>query len=162
MTRISKTILVLFISCFYITIVQGQTTILSSGSNASGGNGTVSCSIGQVVYTTNIGASGRVTQGVQQPFEISIEVGVEQANDINLVCSAYPNPADDYLTLEVKNSDNKNLSYQLFDVKGKLLKEKKVTGNVTRISMVNLLPSVYLLKVIDNQKEIKIFKIIKK
>jgi hypothetical protein len=146
----------------YIATGQAQVSVNTTGGNASGGNGTVSYSIGQVVYTTNIGASGRVTQGVQQPYEISIITEAELTNEITLVCSAYPNPVDDFLTLEVKNYDKENLSYKLFDVNGKLFAEKKVTGNVTRISMVNLLPSVYLLKIIDNQKEIKIFKIIKK
>jgi hypothetical protein len=63
--------------------------------------------------------------------------------------------------LKVENYDKENLSYKLFDANGKLLDNKKVTGNETTISMANLFPAVYFLKVIDNQKEIKTFKIIK-
>ena len=145
-----------------LTGLQAQESINSTGGNASGGGGTVSYSIGQVVYTTNTSvAYGSVAQGVQQPFEISVITAIKQAQDITLVCSVYPNPASDFLTLKVDNYDAESLSYKLFDANGKLLESKIVTGNITIISMANLLPSLYFLKVIDNQKEIKTFKIIK-
>jgi len=145
----------------YGTTIQAQNTIPASGGNASG-SGTVSYSVGQVVYTTNTSTTyGSVAQGVQQPFEISVITAIKQAKDITLVCSVYPNPASDFLTLKVENHDTDNLSYKLFDANGKLLESKKVTGNETVISMANLLPSLYFLKVIENQKEIKTFKIIK-
>lgn len=144
------------------TTVQAQNVIPTSGGNASGSEGTVSYTLGQVVYTTSTSTtSGSVAQGVQQPFEISVIAGIKEAENINLVCSVYPNPASDFLTLKVENYDTENLSYKLFDANGKLLESKKVTGNETIISMANLFSSLYFLKVIDNQKEIKTFKIIK-
>ncbi len=156
--------IVLFLVCLFGfgTTGQAQNDIAASGSNASGSGGTVSYSVGQVVFTTNTSiTSGSVTQGVQQPFEISVITRIEQTNGITLVCIAYPNPANDFLTLKVENYIPENLSYKLFDANGKLLENKKVTGNVTIISLGNILSSLYFLKVIDNQKEIKIFKIIK-
>lgn len=145
----------------YGTTIQAQNTISASGGNASG-SGTASYSVGQIVYTTNTSiTSGSVAQGVQQPFEISVITGIELAEDIMLVLSVYPNPANDFLTLKVENYDKKSLSYKLFDASGRLLKSIKVSGNETIISMANLFPSFYILKVIDNQKEIKTFKIIK-
>jgi len=145
----------------YVTTLQGQEVIPVTGGNATGGGGSVSYTVGQITYLTLSGTNGTVAQGVQQPFEISVITAIEQAKDITLVCSVYPNPASDFLTLKVENYDKENLSYILFDASGKLLVSKKVTGNVTIISMANLLPSLYFLKVIDNQKEIKTFKIIK-
>ena len=102
-------------------------------------------------------------QGVQQPYEISVISGIEQAKDINLICTAYPNPTTDYLTLKVENYDNENLSYQLFDISGKLLENKELTGNETTIGMANLVSATYFLKVVhaSSQQEIKTFKIIK-
>jgi hypothetical protein len=140
--------------------IRAQNAIPASGGNATG-SGTVSYSIGQFVYTTNTGTNGTVAQGVQQPFEISVITSIEQAKDITLVCAAYPNPASDFLTLKVENYDTESLSYKLFDSNGKLLESKKVSGHETIISMANLLSSLYFLKVLDNQKEIKSFKIIK-
>jgi hypothetical protein len=155
-------VLVIFCLFGFGSTIQAQNGIPASGGNASGSGGTVSYSVGQVVYTTNTSiTSGSVAQGVQQPFEISVITAIEQAEDITLVCSVYPNPASDFLILKVENYDKESLSYKLIDSNGKLLESKKVTGNETIISMANLLPNLYFLKVVDNQKEIKTFKIIK-
>ena len=152
------------LSMFGIGItVHAQNSISTSGGNASGSGETVSYSVGQAVYTTNTSiTAGSVAHGVQQPFEISVITSIEQARDITLVYYAYPNPASEFLSLNIDNYENENLSYKLFDANGKLLKSKIVTGNETIISMANLLPSFYFLKVIDDQKEIITFKIIKK
>jgi hypothetical protein len=141
--------------------LQAQNAIPATGGNALGSGGSASYSVGQVVYTINTGTTGSVAHGVQQPFEISIITGLEKAKEITLNCSAYPNPASDFLTLKVENYDNQNLSYQLYNISGILLENKKVTGNETAISMGNRLSGAYFLKVMDNQKEIKTFKIIK-
>ena len=54
-----------------------------------------------------------------------------------------------------------SLSYQLYDINGKLLQNNKPKGFETIISMANLKPANYFLKVTDNTKEVKVFKIIK-
>ena len=118
-------------------------------------------SVGQVVYKTDTGTNGSVAQGVQQPFEISVITGIKQANGINLNCTAYPNPTSDYLVLKVENYDKINLSYQLFDMNGKLLENTKMTDNEIGIEMTNLVPATYFVKVTEGNKEIKTFKIIK-
>jgi hypothetical protein len=143
------------------TTVQAQNSISASGGNASGSGGTVSYSVGQVVYTKYTGTNGSVAQGVQQPYEISVVTEIAEAKDISLEIEVYPNPATDFFKLRIKNYEVENLRYQLYDINGSLLKDNKVEGNETRISMQNLLPSVYFLKVTDNNKVIKTFKIIK-
>ena len=145
-----------------LTGLQAQTAVTATGGDASGSGGTVAYSVGQVVYTTNTGTNGSVAQGVQQPFEISVVTGIEEAKGINLMVSAYPNPTTDFLTLKVENYDNTNLSYQLLDMNGKLLESKKLECNQTSIVMSNLVPVTYFLKVIQGEKEVKTFKIIKK
>ncbi len=106
--KIFNVALVLFCLFGFGFTIQAQNTIPASGGNASGGGGTVSYSVGQIVYTTNTSvSSGSVAQGVQQPFEISVITAIEQAEDITLVCSVYPNPASDFLTLKVENYDNR-------------------------------------------------------
>ena len=124
----------------------------------------MSYTVGQVVYTTNTGTNGSVAQGVQQPFEISVVTGIEEAKGITLQCSAYPNPTTDFLTLKVDASTSlstQSMEYQLFDINGKLLENKKVEDDETSIVMSNLVPATYFLKIIQNNKEIKTFKIIK-
>lgn len=155
-------LLIAFCLIANVTTIQAQNAIPATGGNASGSGGTSDYTVGQVVYTTNSGTNGSVAQGVQQPYEISTVTGIEEALGIMLECLIYPNPTNDFLTLKVENYDIQNLWYKLFDASGRLLESKKVTGNETQISMVSLSPSVYFLKVADNQKDIKTFTIIKK
>ena len=144
-----------------LTGVQAQTSVNATGGDASGGGGSVSYSVGQVVYTTHTGTSGSVAEGVQQPYEISVVTGLEEAQSINLSVTAYPNPTTDYLTLRIDEFEISNLSFQLYDMNGKLLQNEKITGNQTSIVMSNLLPATYFVKVIQGNKEVKTFKIIK-
>ncbi|MBE9469140.1 MAG: T9SS type A sorting domain-containing protein [Bacteroidetes bacterium] len=144
--------------------LQAQEVISASGGNASGNGGKVSYTVGQVVYTTNTGTSGSVSQGVQQAYEISVVSGIEQAQDINLICSTYPNPTTNFLTLNVdaeRSRSIQSMSYQLFDINGKFLESKILTSNKTTITMENRVASIYFLKVLDNNKELKTFKVIK-
>ena len=144
-----------------LTGVQAQTSVNATGGDASGGGGSVSYSVGQVVYTTHTGTSGSVAEGVQQPYEISVVTGLEEAQSINLSVTAYPNPTTDYLTLRIDEFEISNLSFQLYDMNGKLLQNEKITGNQTSIVMSNLVPANYFVKVIQGNKKVKTFKIIK-
>lgn len=141
---------------------QAQEAVLSTRGDASGSGGSSSYSVGQVFYKTTIGSSGSLAQGVQQPFEISQVLGVEDIVGINLSLMAYPNPTNNFLNLSIKNYDLNNLSYQLYDLTGRLLINKKLTNNNTNIVMSHYPSAMYYLKVIDHQKLIKTFKIIKK
>ncbi|MGD0341661.1 MAG: hypothetical protein ABSA76_08155, partial [Bacteroidales bacterium] len=62
--------------------IHAQSTITTSGGNASGSGGSASYTIGQVVYSTITGTNGSSAQGVQQPYEISIITGIAEAKDI--------------------------------------------------------------------------------
>lgn len=153
---------VIFLLGLGLTGLQAQEAVLASGGDASGSGGSISYSVGQVVYTTSTGTSGySVAEGVQQPYEISVIIGVEEDSGLKLECMAYPNPAKDHLTLKILDYDIEDLSYQLYDLTGNLLENEKLVGNETTISLGKLAPANYFLKITDNQKEIKIFKIIK-
>ncbi len=144
-----------------LTGLQAQEAIPVTGGNASGSGGSTSYSVGQVVYNTYTGTNGSVAHGVQQPYEISIIIGMEEAEGINLDVSAYPNPTTHSLNLKIENYDYSNLSYQLFDMQGKLIESKNIEGDQTKIVMSNLVPAAYFLKVFEDNKEVKTFKIIK-
>jgi hypothetical protein len=150
-----------FLFVIGLTGLQAQSTIPASGGNASGSGGSVSYSVGQIVYSKNTGTSGSSSQGVQQPYEISVITGIEEAKDISLEIVVYPNPAADFIKLNIKNYEVNNLTYQLYDISGSLLQDKNVDSNEITISMQDLRPSTYFLKVIQGKKDIKTFKIIK-
>ncbi len=156
--KFSVTILMMFV---FTSFLYSQEAVATAGGDASGSGGSVSFTIGQVFYKTVSVSGGVATEGVQQPFEIIVETGIEDAKDIDLRLSAYPNPTKDNLTLRIVDYERDNLSYQLYDVSGQIVKNKKITGNETLIQMSGLSKSVYILNVTDKNKVIKTFKIIK-
>ncbi len=153
----SGALLLLFIG---LAGIHAQEVIPTTGGEASGGGGSICYSVGQLIYTTNVGINGSVAQGVQQPYEISVVSGLEDLG-INLNVSAYPNPTTDFLLLIIEKENLKEFSYQLYDLDGKLLEYKKITGNQTRVVISNFLPATYFLKVIKGKEEVKAFKIVK-
>jgi hypothetical protein len=101
-----------------------------------------------------------VSHGVQQPYEISIVLGLDNRS-INLELSAYPNPTTDYLKLNVGKAELSTLNFQLYDISGKLIESRKIISSSETIAMEKLHTATYFLKVTNNNKEVKIFKIIK-
>ena len=149
---------------FSLSSSSAQETFPASGGDAKGSGGSVSYSVGQLFYIIHTGTAGSVAEGVQQPFEISVVTGIQDAIGINLVFSAFPNPAFDYLILRVDNYDFENLEYFLYNVSGRPLKEGKITAFETTISVASLVPAVYFVKVIQtipSYQEVKTFRIIK-
>jgi opacity protein-like surface antigen len=149
---------------FSLSTVSAQESVNATGGDASGSGGSASYSVGQVIYTTNSGTSGSVAEGVQQPYEISVVTGIEEAKGINLSVSAYPNPTTDFLQLKVDASTTlsiQSMTYQLYDMQGNLLQIKNLTGTETQIDMSNYVPSTYFVRVISENQSIKEFKIIK-
>ena len=144
-----------------MTGLQAQNTIPATGGNATGAGGTSSYTVGQVVYITNTGTNGSSAQGVQQPYEISVVSGNEEAQDISLEIMVYPNPTTDFIKLKIENYEVLNLRYQLYDINGSLLEDNIIDGSETSIVISSLMPATYFLKVTDNKKVVKTFKIIK-
>ena len=162
--------LFMFIPCGIFSL-SAKESVITSGAEAAGNGGTMSYTIGQVAYQTQNGTNGSVSQGVQQPFEISVVTGLEEAKSISLSVTAYPNPTNEYLTLKINENlqtkhDLSQLSFQLYDMNGKLLQNKKLTGTETQIDMNSYGPATYFIKVIVKKQgiasqEVKTFKIIK-
>ena len=155
-------ILFILIGMCNMSLPAQQTVSSACGNAATGGEGTVSYTVGQVAYTTiTNGVNGSVAQGVQQPYEISVVTALEEANDISLEFSVYPNPSTDYLILKIEGEVKTQCIASLYNINGNLLQTINVESNVTTISMQSNLQGTYILKITRANKEIKTFKIIK-
>lgn len=140
---------------------QAQQATTASGGDITGSGGTVAYSIGQVIYTTNSADSGTVSQGVQQAYEI-YTLGIQET-ELNISLSVFPNPTADYLTLQINGYTDERLSYQLFDIQGKLVNNGQVNTQQTQINTASFSSGTYLLKVVHREnKTVQSFKIIKK
>jgi len=141
-------------------LIYSQEAITASGGDATGSGGSSSYSVGQLVYTTNIGG-GTVTQGVQQNIEL-FTLSNPELTTVTLSAVTYPNPTSDYIVLAISDINLSDLSYALYDIKGRVVAKGRVIQSSTQIGMQILATGTYLLKVSQNNQELKSFKIIKK
>ncbi|MBW7845559.1 MAG: T9SS type A sorting domain-containing protein [Bacteroidia bacterium] len=156
----TKPIVLIMTGLLWTSFAQAQNSINASGGDAIGSGGTVAYSVGQTFYTTNSGTTGTVEQGVQHAYEI-YSLGIEDSKmDISLII--FPNPTTDNLTLKIGDYNNEKLSYQLYDMQGKLLKNDEIKAEQTQIEMKDFARATYFINVVNkNNEKIESFKIIK-
>ena len=148
-----------FLFCGIFKFYAQQGTV-ASGGDATGSGGSISFTIGQIDFVSATDIGGSVNQGLQQPYEIFVVTGVEEKG-ITLSASVYPNPTSDFVILKVKNGILENFTLQLCDIQGKILFNKKIESSETTVSMVDLSNAIYFIKVLNNNNEVKVFKVIK-
>jgi hypothetical protein len=145
---------------FWAGLAQAQVSVTASGGDASGSGGKVAYNIGQVVYTSNTGANGTVDQGVQHAYEI-YTLGIKKT-ELNISLSAFPNPTTEILTLQISDFNHEKLSYQLFDMQGKLLNNGHIVSQQTHINMSSMPSDIYFIHIVNQEnKRVQSFKIIK-
>jgi hypothetical protein len=152
---------IVFTIYFIVTtfLLYSQQTIATSGGDATG-SGTASYTIGQIVTATNIGDNGSVLQGIQQSIELFTLVNPD-LKTLTLKAITYPNPTKDKIVLALSDHNLTELYYTIFDINGRLVKKGKADKDTTTIAMKYFATGVYFLKVHQNNKELKVFKIIK-
>lgn len=146
---------------FGLGTVFGQSNTMASGGEASGSDGSMSYSVGQIDYIYMTGSGGSANQGVQQPFEFFV-LGNDEFPEILLEMAVFPNPTSSFVTLQIGDLSSANLLYQLYDMHGRLLKKEAISLPRTRIDMENYASAMYLLHVSDSNRNLKSFRIIKK
>lgn len=151
---------ILAVGLFWVGTTQAQESVNSAGGDAIGSGGTVAYSLGQLVYTQNVGSTGSFAQGVQQTYEIST-VAIRET-ELDIVITVFPNPTVDKLSLEVSDYGKVALHYLLYDMQGKLLGTGQIEAQQTIIEMSNLPAATYFVNVLDQENlAIQSIKIIK-
>ena len=152
---IQKTTFLLLL--FFTSLLAAQETPVSSANESTGSNGSVTYSVGLLTVKTLESAEGSVSQGPQIPIEVLVlSINDPAFNDITL--RVFPNPTANFVTLN--SQKHTDLSYQLFDLNGKLIKKQATISSET-IALDTLKSGIYLLKILQGTKEIKTFKNIK-
>lgn len=155
------TLLLIIILGLLNTATHGQQVVSTTGNTIVGTSYSLSYTVGEVVTTTITGGGYILNQGFQQPSYIitSVEDNLPAA-----LLSAYPNPTKGLITLEMNDYQGKSLSFILYDFKGQeILRSNELLGPVVKFE-IDLSPfsqGIYLLKVLSENRSIKILKIVK-
>lgn len=145
------------IVAFIMTVANAQDLISTGGDFFQMPSGSISFTIGEPIIETVGNEHHIITQGFQQSTR-EITTGFDDLSDLSI--NVFPNPTTDIINIEL--SEQRSLEYQLFDLNGVLLQEDKISWIQTTISLVNYAPSVYILKLGENNVGSKTFQIVKK
>jgi len=142
-----------FLLAFFVATIsaQAQESVNTSGGVVRGSGGSVSFSVGQMVYTTDSKEAGSVVQGVQRPYKITTTDIKKLDNTISF--KAYPNPSSDDLFLEMNAFRNEKLNYQLYDIQGKLIMTNPIEIPKTQINMRALALGSYVIHIYDSKNQ---------
>lgn len=146
------------IGLFCTSSIFAQQNTVSSGGDASGSGGSASYTVGQIDYTSIDGTGGNVNQGVQQPYEFFLSVGMDE--NASIVNSIYPNPTTSNVIIELNNLYD-DLHLTLTDSKGRLIFNHSVFSLTSEINMSELSSGYYHLTLSTKTKTIEHIKIIK-
>ena len=155
-----KRIIVTFILTFaFSAMLSAQSSLVGTGGEATGNGGSVSYSVGQIAVQSNSDGTASVSEGVQQPYEISV-VGVDNYPGITLHAVLYPNPTQGRLKLEISNLQFEG-EVKVFDVDGKYLLSNKIEGETTEFDISSYAPGTYYVNVYSGKQTLKTFKVVK-
>jgi hypothetical protein len=153
---------IFIIIAFFVgsNFAQAQESVNTSGGVDIGSGGSVSFSVGQMVYTTDSKESGAMVQGIQRPHKLTTTDIKKLDNTLSF--KAYPNPSSDDLFLEMNAYHNEKLVYQLYDMQGKLLMTNPIELPKTQINMRALAVGTYFIHIYtSNNQPIQTIQIIK-
>jgi hypothetical protein len=89
------------------------------------------------------------------------EIDKINISEPQITATASPNPTQDIIQLKIGGQLDKKLSYLLTDLNGKMIMKAIISNSETSINLSNLSQGAYILKVIDKEKTIQTFKIIR-
>ena len=140
-----------------VFISNAQDLISTGGDFFQMESGSISFTIGEPIIETLGNEDHILTQGFQQSSR-DITTGNNELEYLSI--NIYPNPTTDYVTVEL--SEIEELDYQLYDLNGILINQGQISQIETTISLNNYIPSIFILKLIDNNLGNRTFQIVKK
>lgn len=77
-----------------------------------------------------------------------------------LFLSVFPNPAANYINIELSNANSANLKVQLFNIVGEIVLEREITSGINKFSVATLPNGVYFYSILTNQNVLETKKIV--
>lgn len=128
--------------------------IASAGGFVDGLDVQVSHTMGETVIGPGSSSDVIINQGFQQPNLVL--VGVEEL-DQNISLSVYPNPANDWVTIEITTPNALNLQISICDIQGKQIGSAAPTVHVggkhsQNLDVSHLSAGQYVIVLTDGQR----------
>jgi hypothetical protein len=139
---------------------RAQQVVASAGNTSAIAGYIVAWTLGEPVIETLTGSNVKVTQGMHQTNLV-----VTDLHDLaspKLEVKVYPNPAGDFLRIEILRTGSDVFHYEFSDITGSRILLKEMQSQSEEIDLSSYVSGIYLLRLYNTrQKLIKIYKIIK-
>lgn len=166
-----RRLILIAIICSFSFMIYGQNDTISSHVVASAGGDTtlngvsVSWTLGEVAIETIADQDSTVilTQGFQQGYFEITSVGEPLSNEFEI--KIYPNPAREYVYVDLKSNEIKSTVVEIFNMDGKLVYNQKFdyAAGPNQVTLNGLNSNQYILRVTDSKGNVlQTFKLIKR
>lgn len=164
-----KNIFLIVAVCMLSVYVYGQevssSVIATVGESVETGNVSVSWTLGEIAIETlgEDGGSVILTQGFQQGYFEITSIGEPLSNEFQL--NVYPNPATEYIWIDLKSNEVKSAIVEIYNMEGKLVYNSRweFVNGPNQIMLNELNSSQYILRITDSSgKVLQTFKLIKR
>lgn len=162
-----KKYLILVLATFFGLYVSGQSissyVVASAGQSVEAGGLNISWTLGEIAIETLESTDLVLTQGFQQGYFEITSVGEPLSN--NFAIKVYPNPASEFVWVNLESDEIKGAVIELYDLEGKLVYNNKIsiTEGPSQIDLTNLSSSQYILRVSDYSGNVlQTYKLIKR
>jgi hypothetical protein len=152
----TTTSIILILLCFFIKTSFGQEVVSTQGDSYSNVFGSIDFTIGEAIINTVSDGTHTLTQGFHQS-KWSVVGITEHLPDYD--ANVFPNPTEDILNIQASKFEE--VSYLLYDVQGKLIKENKLNAGNTVLYLSEIAAGRYTLILTKNYQKLKTFKLIK-
>jgi hypothetical protein len=167
---------------FYVDNSEWGSTLSNNGANVNAiSANNAHASIGHVLSATGAacnsnahGSNGSIDDiylyskvltpcDVDSLYTPTTNVSINNINDVEVSLKLYPNPVDDVLHLNIEStvSFNKELTVQIINLTGQVLKSQVLESDEMTIGTSQLATGVYFVRVLDGIETIAIQKMIK-
>lgn len=154
-----RTALSMICCVLWSSILPAQSGVVSSGQSANNASGeSMEVSIGQIFYGSTRNNDFFSIEGVQQPYEILVNLSFPEHP--TLVLRIWPNPATEQLYLETSGQLNENLKFEISDIHGRVV-YRDLLFMRNRADVSFLAAGTYFITFISSSLHKKSFKFIK-
>ena len=136
--------------------VYCQEVVSTQGESYSNASGSIDFTIGEVVINTVSDGTNDLTQGFHQTNWSFVGLDNHLPSYEAIV---FPNPTEEILN--VRASVFEDVTYTLYDAKGKLVLQDLLSAEQTPIQVSQLAPGNYSLTLSNQNQNLKTFKLIK-
>lgn len=149
------------IICLFLPpqFLNSQEVISSGGGTQSNSIGSISHTIGEPISGLKSNTQGSLSQGYQQSNYVV--TALSELPNRDLLLDAYPNPVIDRISIEIKLQNEITLVGVVSDMNGSEILKQPLYNGLNNLDLSNLPAGNYIIVVLEENKILKSFKLVK-